>query len=73
MEPFRIFVDKIVYEIKDESLNVDTKKILINVLYSDCVINNKATKLYLAIPIYLKSVFEYLNYKIDMIKEINIE
>lgn len=73
MEPIRPFVDRIVYDMRKQELNKNTKLKLINVLYEKCAINNKTTQLYLGIQIYLKSIFDYLECKSDQIKEITYE
>ena len=73
MEPFRPFIDKEVYKLRNHKLNNQTKIRLINTLYQNCLIDDIQTQLYLAIPMYLKSIFNYLEDKTDKIKEITFE
>lgn len=60
-------------EILKQKINNQTKIRLINTLYQNCLIVNIQTQLYLAIPMYLKSIFNYLEDKTDKIKEITFE
>ena len=60
-------------EILKQKINNQTKTRLINTLYQNCLIDNIQTQLYLAIPMYLKSIFNYLEDKTDKIKEITFE
>lgn len=60
MEPFRPYVDRIVYENKKSSLTMEMKQILISVFYHYCFYNNRKMLLINAIPLYIKEVFDVL-------------
>lgn len=60
MEPFRILVDRAVYEKKPEALDKEMKHRLINVLHSAVVIGGSSQTVLNGIAIYVRSVFEAL-------------
>lgn len=60
MEPFRVLVDEIVYEHKEETFNHGYKIILVNLLNKKVVIDDKEQYLTNAISIYVRSVFSAL-------------
>ncbi len=61
MEPFRILVDKAVYEMKPVKFDREEKLHLINVLNKEIIIDDKSNYVNNAIKIYCKSVFDALN------------
>lgn len=61
MEPFRIIVDKIVYEHDFAKFDKEEKHLLIDLLNSTVFINNTQQYLINAIKIYCRSVFDALN------------
>lgn len=58
MEPFRVLVDEIVYENKEECFNSKYKHILVDVLNKKVVIDDKEQYVTNAITIYVRSVFK---------------
>lgn len=58
MEPFRILVDKTVYQMEPEKLEKDEKISLIRILSNELTIDNKKCTVSYAINIYTKSIFE---------------
>lgn len=63
MEPFRVLVDKIVYDNKDEYFNNSMKNKLVDVLNKRVFINGSSQYVSNAISIYVRSVIEALNEK----------
>ena len=63
MEPFRVYVDEIVYEHQNEEFNNQYKLLLIDLLNKKIKIQNKDQYLNNAITIYVKHVFKALEYK----------
>ena len=61
MEPFRVLVDKEVFEMKFEEFEVDEKRRLVNILNHEVVIDGKVQYVNNAVKIYCKSVFDALN------------
>lgn len=61
MEPFRILVDRTVYELQPEKLEHDEKMFLVNVLTKEVIIDGKVTSVLNAIKIYCRSFFEAIN------------
>ena len=57
MEPFRILVDRKVYEMKPEKLEKEEKLQLVNILNQEVTIDGKRNYVVNAIKIYCKSVF----------------
>ena len=57
MEPFRIFVDEVVFEHKDETFNFEFKVLLLELLSKEVRIDGKKQVLTNAISLYVKSVF----------------
>ena len=56
MEPFRPFVDRIVYFNKDSVLDADYRYKLISLLYSDCVYDGKLTDMVSAIEGFVRDI-----------------
>lgn len=61
MEPFRILVDRKVYEMKPEKFEKEEKLQLVNILNQEVTIDGKRNYVVNAIKIYCKSVFDALN------------
>ena len=61
MEPFRIIVDRFVYEHNFTKFDKEEKYLLIDLLNSTVLINNTRQYLINAIKIYCRSVFDALN------------
>lgn len=61
MEPFRILVDRKVYEMKPEKFEKEEKLQLVNILNQEVTIDGKRNYVVNAIKIYCKSVFEAIN------------
>ena len=61
MEPFRILVDRKVYEMKPEKLEKEEKLQLVNILNQEVTIDGKRNYVVNAIKIYYKSVFDAIN------------
>lgn len=69
MEPFRIFVDEVVFEHKDETFNFEFKVLLLELLSKEVRIDGKKQVLTNAIALYVKSVFSAIeNNDIKLIK-----
>ncbi len=69
MEPFRVLVDKIVYENREYPFNAETKQKLLEVLNKKVKINNAIHYVPNAISIYVRSVIDALNKEnIELIK-----
>lgn len=60
MEPFRILVDRKVYEMKPEKFEKEEKLQLVNILNQEVTIDGKRNYVVNAIKIYCKSVFDAL-------------
>lgn len=61
MEPFRILVDRKVYEMKPEKFEEEEKLQLVNILNQEVTIDGKRNYVVNAIKIYCKSVFDAIN------------
>lgn len=61
VEPFRILVDKKVYQMNFDSFGKDEKMLIVNILNEEVKIGNKKQYVNNAIKIYCKSVFEAIN------------
>ena len=61
MEPFRILVDRKVYEMKPEKLEKEEKLQLVNILNQEVTIDGKRNYVVNAIKIYCKSIFDAIN------------
>lgn len=61
MEPFRILIDRKVYEMKPEKLEHEEKLELVNVLNSEIIISERKEYVNNAIKIYVKSVLDALS------------
>lgn len=61
MEPFRILVDRKVYEMKPEKFEKEEKLQLVNILNQEVAIDGKRNYVVNAIKIYCKSVFDAIN------------
>ena len=61
MEPFRILVDRKVYEMKPEKFEKEEKLQLVNILNHEVTIDGKRNYVVNAIKIYCKSVFDAIN------------
>ncbi len=57
MEPFRPFIDKVIYENFDKELNWDYKKQLINVMQESCRYKGSRQKLENALESYMLNIF----------------
>jgi CRISPR-associated endonuclease Cas1 subtype II len=60
MEPFRILVDRIVYENHFEQFSIDEKRIMLHLLEKEVKIANNKQVFTNAIKIYVRSVFDAL-------------
>lgn len=63
MEPFRIFVDRKVYEMKPEKFDHEEKMEVLNIMNYEVRIDGKKQYISNAIKIYCKSVFDAVNEK----------
>ena len=63
MEPFRIVVDRKVFEMRPEKLEHEEKMALVNLMNLEVKIDGKNNYLSNAIKIYCRSVFDALNDK----------
>ena len=61
MEPFRPFVDRIVYKHQGCELDWNYRQELIGLLYSECIYNKKTTDLETAIEFFIKDVIKAMN------------
>lgn len=61
MEPFRILVDRKVYEMKPEKFEKEEKLQLVNILNQEVTIDGKRNYVVNAIKIYCKSLFDAIN------------
>ena len=61
MEPFRILVDRKVYEMRPEKFEKEEKLQLVNILNHEVTIDGKRNYVVNAIKIYCKSVFDAIN------------
>ena len=61
MEPFRILVDRKVYEMKPDKFEREEKLQLVNILNQEIIIDGKKNYVINAIKIYCKSVFDAIN------------
>lgn len=61
MEPFRILVDRKVYEMKPEKFEKEERLQLVNILNQEVTIDGKRNYVVNAIKIYCKSVFDAIN------------
>ena len=61
MEPFRILVDRKVYEMKPEKFEEEEKLQLVNILNQEVTIDGKRNYVVNAIKIYCKSIFDAIN------------
>lgn len=61
MEPFRILIDKKVYEMAPDKLEREEKLQLVNVLNQEIIIDGKRNYVTNAIKIYCKSIFDAIN------------
>ena len=61
MEPFRILVDRAVYDAHPAELGRDTKRMLYNILNGQVIIDGKRCTVLNAVSIYVRSVFDALN------------
>lgn len=61
MEPFRILVDRCVYEMKPDKLEHDEKMKIVNILNQEVFIDGKRNYVNNAIKIYCRSVFDSIN------------
>lgn len=63
MEPFRVFIDKKVFEMKPEKLEHEEKMALVDLMNLEVKIDGKNNYLLNAVKIYCKSVFDAVNDK----------
>ena len=63
MEPYRVLVDRIVYQNKFAQFKTEEKHVMLTLLKSEVVINDTRQVLINAIKIYVKSVFDALLYE----------
>ena len=61
MEPFRVLIDKTVYQMQPESFTSEEKMRLVDILNQEVIIDGKRSHVTNAIKIYCKSVFDALN------------
>ena len=61
MEPFRILIDRCVYEMNPSKLEHEEKMKIISVLNSEIIIDGKRNYVNNAIKIYCRSVFDAIN------------
>lgn len=70
MEPFRIIVDRKVYEMKPKKFDIEEKHELLSILNDEVYIDNKSQTVLNGIKIYTKSVLDALNQDdVSIIKE----
>ena len=63
MEPYRILVDRVVYQNKFDRFETKEKHIVLEVMKSEVVIDHSRQVLPNAVRIYVKSVFDALTYE----------
>lgn len=63
MEPYRIIVDRAVYQNQFSEFGTEEKHIMLKILESEVIINHNRQVLPNAIKIYVKSVFDALSYE----------
>lgn len=63
MEPFRILIDRIVYEMRPEKFEHEEKMVLVNVFNQEVLVEGRHVTVASAIKSYCKSIFEALNEK----------
>lgn len=63
MEPYRVLVDRVVYQNKFVQFKTEEKHVMLTLLKSEVVINDTRQVLINAIKIYVKSVFDALLYE----------
>ena len=61
MEPFRPFVDRLIYEMKLEKFEKEEKMKILDILNKEVVLEGKQQHMTNAIKIFCKSVFDSLN------------
>lgn len=61
MEPYRILIDQIVYQMKPEKFEHEEKMMILDILNQEVVIDNKRNYVMNALKIYCKSIFDAIN------------
>ena len=61
MEPFRPFVDRLIYEMKLEKFEKEEKMKILDILNKEVILEGKQQHMTNAIKIFCKSVFDSLN------------
>ena len=61
MEPFRVLVDRKVYQLRPNKFEHDEKMEILNILNEEIVIDGKRNYVINALKIYCKSVFDAIN------------
>lgn len=73
MEPFRPFVDRIVYENNDRELDGEYKKELMGILNTTCSYGNKKIELDNAIECFILDVMKFMEQPREVLKEISFD
>lgn len=61
MEPYRILIDQMVYQMKPEKFEHEEKMMILDILNQEVVIDNKRNYVMNALKIYCKSIFDAIN------------
>ena len=61
MEPYRILIDQMVYQMKLEKFEHEEKMMILDILNQEVVIDNKRNYVMNALKIYCKSIFDAIN------------
>ena len=72
MEPFRPFVDMLVYKRRGLPLDWTLKKEFIALPYTECLMNGKRMRLYTAIDRYVLSLVKYMKRESGLIGEVSL-
>lgn len=73
MEPFRPFVDRIVWTNQNRELNWEYREELIRLLYTECIYNGKTTDIQTAIQFFVRDITYGMEMPRYQIKEIHFE
>ena len=61
LEPYRILIDQMVYQMKPEKFEHEEKMMILDILNQEVVIDNKRNYVMNALKIYCKSIFDAIN------------
>jgi len=73
MEPFRAFVDRLVFYRKPVDLDWTMKRQLIEITEAPCVYDRKITTIAHAIELYTADVLKAMNNRTDLVQEVSLE